>query len=183
MRIMLDRGHYTAAGEHRFDPGAISPDGTLHEAAVAHVIGWQVAQLVDGISLFKPDATLRERVEAFNAQHEMDPFDAFVSLHCNAALGRANGVEVLHYGPKTALPAARMTGAMCLWLPLKNRGAKERPELYVLRETKAPAFLIELGFVDNKKDMRAVIERGAYAVANALRVLGEHYNTEQEGES
>lgn len=34
-----------------------------------------------------------------------------------------------------------------------NRGAKQRTDLYVLNSTKAPAILIELGFINNDSDI------------------------------
>ena len=35
---------------------------------------------------------------------------------------------------------------------LRNRGIVERPGLYVLRKTRMPAVLVEMGFISNKAD-------------------------------
>ncbi|WP_257151649.1 N-acetylmuramoyl-L-alanine amidase, partial [Bacillus pseudomycoides] len=48
-------------------------------------------------------------------------------------------------------------------------GAKQRTDLYVLNGTKAPAILIELGFIDNESDMEKWnVDKIANSIAYAL---------------
>ncbi|MFE9082161.1 N-acetylmuramoyl-L-alanine amidase C-terminal domain-containing protein, partial [Bacillus mobilis] len=49
--------------------------------------------------------------------------------------------------------AAKVSAQLSKDIGWSNRGAKKRTDLYVLNETKAPAILIELGFIDNESDM------------------------------
>lgn len=49
--------------------------------------------------------------------------------------------------------ASKVSAQLSKDIGWRNRGAKERRELYVLANTKAPAILIELGFIDNDADM------------------------------
>jgi N-acetylmuramoyl-L-alanine amidase len=49
----------------------------------------------------------------------------------------------------------------------KNRGTKERKELYFLRCTLAPAILIEVCFIDRKSDMK-ILNAKMNDIANAI---------------
>lgn len=77
--------------------------------------------------------------------------DLVISFHLNAYNGTANGVEVCYYDQQDL--AAKVSAQLSKDIGWSNRGAKERKELYVLTNTKAPAILIELGFIDNDADM------------------------------
>ncbi|MBW3496492.1 N-acetylmuramoyl-L-alanine amidase [Bacillus sp. FDAARGOS_1420] len=77
--------------------------------------------------------------------------DLVISFHLNAYNGSANGVEVCYYDQQAL--AAKVSAKISKEIGWKDRGAKERKELYVLANMKAPAILIELGFIDNDSDM------------------------------
>ncbi|MGY3419108.1 N-acetylmuramoyl-L-alanine amidase [Bacillus mycoides] len=81
--------------------------------------------------------------------------DLVVSFHLNAFDTKANGVEVCYYDQQAL--AAKVSAQLSKDIGWSNRGAKERrygkDRLHVLAETKAPAILIELGFIDNESDM------------------------------
>ncbi|EJS61967.1 hypothetical protein ICU_05135 [Bacillus cereus BAG2X1-1] len=77
--------------------------------------------------------------------------DLVISFHLNAYNGTANGVEVCYYDQQTL--AAKVSAQLSKDIGWSNRGAKQRNDLYVLNSTKAPAILIELGFIDNDSDM------------------------------
>ena len=101
--------------------------------------------------------------------------DLDVSIHFNAAAndpagnGRTTGTEVLVYSSSSAAaPYAANICAAIADLGFRNRGVKERPGLYVLKHTRAPALLVECCFVDDADDaalynaeaMAAAIVRG-----------------------
>ena len=78
--------------------------------------------------------------------------DYDISIHLNA--GGGTGTEVLYYptSSKGKAMAETMSKKVAAALGLKNRGAKSRSDLYVLRKTKAPAVLAECCFVDSATD-------------------------------
>lgn len=95
---------------------------------------------------------LSDRVAIANAQD----LDLFVSLHLNAYVEteKAMGVETYTYSTtSSARPTAeRIQSNLVKSIGWTNRGVKTA-NYYVLRSTKAPAILVELGFCDSKKDM------------------------------
>lgn len=81
--------------------------------------------------------------------------DLFISLHLNSFNGQAYGVETYTYlGARatTKETANRIQSKLVANVGWYNRGVKEQ-NFHVLRETVAPAILVELGFCDSKRDM------------------------------
>lgn len=79
--------------------------------------------------------------------------DLDVSIHLNA--GGGTGTEVLVYD-KSANSPVSTANSICnaiSELGYRNRGVKVRPDLYVLRNTKAPALLVETFFCDSSQDV------------------------------
>lgn len=77
--------------------------------------------------------------------------DLDISIHFNASNGEGHGVEILQYSNKTQEVAQNISNAIAE-LGFKNRGVKQRTDLYVLKKTKAPAILIECCFCDSEID-------------------------------
>ncbi|MDR4987145.1 N-acetylmuramoyl-L-alanine amidase [Bacillus cereus] len=93
--------------------------------------------------------------------------DLVISFHLNAYDGKANGVEVCYYDQQAL--AAKVSAQLSKDIGWSNRGEKKRTDLYVLNETKAPAILIELGFIDNEADMaKWDVDKIANSIVNAL---------------
>ncbi|WP_418504558.1 glucosaminidase domain-containing protein [Eisenbergiella porci] len=98
---------------------------------------------------------LKHIVAACNS-HEVD---LDVSIHFNGgaqveADGKTTGTEVLVYNNASrAVPRAHQIADSIAALGYRNRGVKERPGLYVLKHTKAPALLVECCFVDDPEDV------------------------------
>jgi len=80
-------------------------------------------------------------------------YDYFVSFHRNAFNNKAHGVETFTYprSSKKANELATKVQNNLVKLGFTDRGTKEA-NFHVLRETKAPAILIEMGFIDNTED-------------------------------
>lgn len=81
--------------------------------------------------------------------------DLFVSLHLNSFNGQAYGVETYTYtstSSTTKTIAKRIQDKLVAQVGWYNRGVKTA-NYHVLRETVAPAVLVELGFCDSSKDM------------------------------
>ncbi|PFZ54778.1 hypothetical protein COL68_20545 [Bacillus wiedmannii] len=91
--------------------------------------------------------------------------------HLNAYNNKAGGVEVCYWDQKDL--AAKVSAQLAKDIGWKDRGAKEsrygKEGLYVLAETKAPAILIELGFIDNEADMaKWHVDNIAHSIVYAL---------------
>lgn len=87
--------------------------------------------------------------------------DLDISIHFNAGAGdkkgngQTTGTEVYVYSAKSAAyPAAVRVDKAIKKLGFKDRGVKERKDLYVLHRTNSPAMLIECCFVDDKDDVK-----------------------------
>jgi len=149
MRIVLDPGH---GGK---DPGAVGHG--LQEAEInlrlAKCLAVELRSKHTVIMTRSVDEylSLAQRCKISNNNNA----DLFVSLHCNAATNpNANGIETLCYSlsGRGYNYALKVQKSLVGGTGLVSRGVKARPDLYVLKHTKAPAILIELGFITNKKD-------------------------------
>lgn len=96
--------------------------------------------------------------------------DIFVSLHRNATQipGSASGIMSLVYAD-TGVPAllARNINSELASVGWADLGVSERPGLVVLRQTKMPAVLVEVGFIDNPAD-NAFFDANMAATADAI---------------
>lgn len=120
-----------------------------------------------------------EKAEMANASDA----DIFLSIHRNAmpVPGIASGVENLVYEDSgTAGALGRNIGEALAEAGWTDLGVKERPGLVVLRNTKIPAVLVEVGFINNEKDnefldanMAATADAIADGVLKTFRELDE----------
>lgn len=90
------------------------------------------------------------------------------SVHFNA--GGGEGTEVLHYGPKTKDEATALSKVISDALGTKDRGPKERPNLYFLNSTEEEGLLLEICFVDSKSD----VEKYRKNFDKMCRAIAEH---------
>ncbi|OCA97884.1 N-acetylmuramoyl-L-alanine amidase [Clostridium beijerinckii] len=148
-RLCFDYGH---GGE---DPGA-TYNGRRESDDVLS-LGKEVAEEVrrHGVTVDETrtsDVTVslsdRSNFENGNA------YDYFISFHRNAyEPEKAKGVETYTYlnpGEKSRELAESIQASLVI-LGFVDRGVKEA-NYHVLRETKSPAVLIEIGFIDNSED-------------------------------
>lgn len=97
--------------------------------------------------------------------------DLDVSIHLNSGGGK--GTEVLVYSDtgKAAAYAVKICAAIAE-LGYRNRGVKERKNLYVLKHTSAPALLVECCFVDSATD-KSIYDADKMASAIVKGITGQ----------
>lgn len=162
--VILDPGHGMANRKRdHYDPGACAGGAT--EAAI--VMDW--ANELRSILRARGVAVVRTRVDA----HDPAPIsqraaiarrykgDIMVSLHCNAANGRASGTETFFRGEESQPLATRLNLAVVNILHTRNRGAKtesasQHARLAIMAFQ--PCFLIELGFIDHAGDRQKLLD-------------------------
>lgn len=84
--------------------------------------------------------------------------DYFISLHTNASdVTSASGSEAFVYRRDSDAEylAENILTQLNYATGLQNRGVMVRPGLYVLKKTRMPATLVELGFITNPVERRA----------------------------
>lgn len=126
-------------------------------------------------------ANLREIVAKCNARD----VDLDISIHFNSGVGdltgngRTTGTEVYVYSPSSEARAhAEKVCQAIAGLGFRNRGVKYSKGLYVLKNTKAPAMLIECCFVDDRDDVQ-LYDCQKMAEAIAYGITGQHAVVEE----
>ena len=176
-KVFLNPGHKIG-----IDPGACNRYMGLQEAEVVMNVGQLVKGYLEAVGyeveLLQSNSLNGEDADWDNPSicdtANASGADVFVSLHCNACNGVAQGTEVEVY-------SYRSTEANKLGQAIQdqivgtfdtvNRGLKERPNLSVLRNTDMPAVLVELAFIDNDEDAQLLAndqDRFARAVARGI---------------
>lgn len=160
MRINVHAGHNP---DGKVACGAV---GLIKESTEARLVKNEVIKLLKSLGHTVYDCTedngknqsdvLQKIVTKCNA----NSVDLDVSIHFNSGAndkggnGVTTGTEVLLYNSNSkAKVYAENTVKAIAALGFKNRGVKYRSDLYVLKNTKAPAMLIECCFVDDKDDV------------------------------
>ena len=163
--IVIDAGH------GGYDAGAVS--GSRYEKndnlRMALAVGERLKRC--GINVIYTRTTdefipLLERSRISNAQN----VDLFASFHRNSATNSsANGVETLVYNSASAksVQAAEALQQALVNLGVQSDRGVKRANLSVLRETNAPALLLELGFISNAQD-NALFDSKFDAYADAI---------------
>lgn len=163
MKIVINAGH-TKIGK---GTGAV---GKLIESRETRKIAYHLMELLSHTdheiipAVFdKSDNNLKEAVDLANRENA----DLFLSIHLNA--GGGEGVECYTWNNRK-LPLAVSICENISNLDYRNRGIKNGSDLYVIRNTKCPAILIECCFVDSEKDfMLYDFEEMAYAIFKAIK--------------
>lgn len=153
---MIDPGH-----GGRF-PGAIGPAGTKEKDVVLTVSKILEADLVEmGAEVrmtrstdveVAPGASLRDDLKARVDLANEWPADLFISVHANAAENAAaKGTETFHAvqaSDRSKTLAKLLQKSMIDDVGLNDRGVKAS-NFYVIKNTRMPASLVELGFLSN----------------------------------
>ena len=165
-KIYIDQGH------NPVNPNAGAEGNGFREQDLVYRIGQETASILRSrgfevrLSRPTPDTqlgtssttSLQSRVNEANAWGA----DLFVSLHTNASvIESASGSEafVFRRNGDAEILAENILEQLEYATGLISRGVFARPGLYVLRKTRMPATLVELGFISNIRDA----ERMAYS--------------------
>jgi N-acetylmuramoyl-L-alanine amidase len=122
------------------------------------------------------DVSLQERCNIANNAKA----DLLVSIHVNAGSGTGVEVLIIGTGGRAEVAAKKMLPYLVDAGQWRNRGVKVQ-NVYVLRETTAPAILTENGFIDTVGDatkLHSITFRKALAVAHAKGIceyFGRNY--------
>ena len=126
--------------------------------------------------------SLNQRSEIANKKD----YDFFISFHRNAFNGKAFGVETYTHilkKPKAVELATNINNAM-VKVGFYNRGVKNA-NFAVLRQTRADAVLLEVGFIDNVNDNKIFDSKYnmlVLEIAKAiLKTLGINYIEDSSG--
>ncbi|MHB1151347.1 MAG: N-acetylmuramoyl-L-alanine amidase family protein [Eubacteriales bacterium] len=160
IKVYIDQGH------NPVNPNAGAEAFGLREQDINYTVGVLCAELFNANPAFEARlsrptrqtqlgtsiaSSLRIRVDAANSWGA----DYFISIHCNASsIESASGSEAFVYrlnSPAYEL-AEDILRRMNETTGLQNRGVFARPTLYVLRTTRMPAVLVEMGFLTNPED-------------------------------
>jgi N-acetylmuramoyl-L-alanine amidase len=171
--VVIDPGH---GGP---DPGAIGIGG-IRETDVVLEVSKLVKELLSEKGV-KVRLTRKNEVELdlpprVSFANNMDA-DVFVSIHANASRGKRrdiNGLETFYFrGWRGRLLAKRIQKQILRVSPgSPDRGVKQG-RFYVIKNTKMPAVLVEIGFLTGRLDARrlekaAHRKRIAYAISKGI---------------
>ncbi|WP_068673978.1 N-acetylmuramoyl-L-alanine amidase [Oceanobacillus sp. Castelsardo] len=150
--IVLDPGH---GGR---DPGSIGLGG-IYEKSLTSPITNRVADRLRNagakVTITREGdyyVSLEQRAAISNSHQT----DAFISLHFNAyPILSAQGISTFYFSESGQQLAKNVQASLSSKVSLHNRGI-HREGYHVLRNTSAPAILIELGFITNPYDLNII---------------------------
>lgn len=185
-KIALNAGHYRGTAGKRCLK-ALDPNETREwvlndriadkiEKRLQAYTGWELIRTDDTTG--KKDISLTARTNAANNFKA----DFYLSIHHNAGVngGKGGGIETYTYTKVDAVTEAwqkALYNALIAATGLKGNRAKPlaKSNLHECRETKMPAVLLELGYMDSATDVPVILSEGyADKCAEAIvRVLAE----------
>jgi N-acetylmuramoyl-L-alanine amidase len=165
MKICIDPGHgMSNRSPGVFDPGCTHTEGGIlfKESDIVLKYGLTLKDILRarGVNVFmiRDDDTDPAPVAGRAKSAKDAGCEKYVSIHVNAAeVEQANGLEVLYNGNANKALAEKMQKALIKVTKLRNRGAKERTDLAVLKFN-GPAVLVELGFIANDGDRNTFLD-------------------------
>lgn len=149
-KIMLDAGHGGT------DPGAVYEDRREKEdvLALTLALGEVLSEMGYDVEYTRTTDVYDSPVQKARIGNASNA-DYFISLHRNSSpeANQYNGVQTLVYndaGTKARL--GRNINKELEGIGFRNINVAERPNLAVLKRTKMPAVLLEVGFINSDKD-------------------------------
>lgn len=183
IRVYIDQGH------NPINPNAGAEGNGYREQDIVYRIGVELFRLLDEdpnyiprLSRPTPETQLGTSVstslQVRVAQANSFDADIFLSLHTNASNNESvSGSEALVFRrDSTAYDIATVIlRELSLVTGLRNRGIVLRPRLYVLRKTRMPAVLLELGFITNPSDAELMYNNPRLFALGIYRGLNDYY--------
>lgn len=181
-KIMLDAGH---GGE---DPGAVAGGRQEKDDNLRLVMAIGDILEKSGVDVLYTRTTDIYQTPFQKAQIANESgADFFISIHRNSSPvnNQYSGVETLVYDKSgIKLEMAENINAELAKIGFENLGVKARPGLVVLRRTRMPALLVEVGFINTEQDNILFDERFddiAQAIADGILMTLDIRNTEYPG--
>lgn len=185
---------FLGVGHGGSDPGAVANGFNEKDLNLSIALACNAELIRHGVSVQMSrtkdeNDTLNDEIKECNA---FNP-DLAIDIHNNA--GGGDGAEAFyHYGGGQSKVLAENVLAEIVAIGQNSRGAKIKKNAAgkdyfgFIRETKAPAIIVECAFVDNAKDMQIIdteAERKTMGIAIAkgiLKTLGIAWVAEQKPE-
>lgn len=160
-KICINAGH-TKLGK------GTGANGYLNESTETRKIAYELMKLLSDSNhdvipavFDRSSDNLKEAVTLANSEG----VDLFVSIHLNA--GGGQGCEAYTWKGQKVVQAEKTLNGLNS-LGFRNRGIKDGSNLYVIKNTKMTAILIEICFVDNKSDAELFKKVGHSNIAKAI---------------
>ena len=161
IKIFIDQGHNPSI----INAGASA--GDVQEADITFTVGTFLAELLNNDERFEArvsranadsvlGTTIRESLQARVDMANEWNADYFISIHANANTSpNIQGAEVYLYqnNEESEVLAQNILDGLSEVTSVKDNGIRFNPSLYVLRNTKMPALLVELGYLTNPSDL------------------------------
>ena len=198
IKIYIDQGHNPFLPKQNPDDpnkgwntGASNESLGLYEQDITYDFGIRLAELLkaDGrfeVRLSRPtaDTILGTDNESAKAARVEDAAaweaDYFISLHINSYTDSSvSGLEVYTFtGDDTGYEIGeQILDALIESTKLRDRGMKKGDTLYVLKNSKMPAALIEMGFISNENDAILLRDYPELFVQGLYNGILSYFNT------
>lgn len=162
---MVDPGHGGS------DPGTIGHQGTF-EKDVNLAIGMYLGELLEQAGarvVYTRDSDVYVSIFERPAIATEAKADMFVSIHANSHIkrGTARGTETLYRAndPASELLARAVQEELVQAITLVNRRIWGRDDLAVFNQTRMPAIMVEVGFLDHPDEEILLLAPGFQRVA------------------
>ncbi len=149
-----------APGHGGFDPGAVGNGMQEKDINLAIALDLEKILTAAGVPVIMTRTTDQAAGGATNVNQDLENevtisnnagAELFFSIHTNSGGGKGAEIYVYPNGGANDL-AKQVVDEVGAHDGLHGEPVKESSELYVLRYTKAPAMLLEVGFIDNTED-------------------------------
>lgn len=164
MKISVDFGH--GSGADRGAEGYLNEEEVIREYGPIVITGLQkLGHIVLNCTPTQAGLTLGQSLAYRVNMSNNFKADIHLCLHVNAfSTDKAQGCEVEYISANAKVYADKINAQIAI-LGFTNRGSVSRPNLYVLKYTKAIAILVEPFFCDTKSDCN---KYSAVKLANAI---------------